>query len=298
MTQEILIQSVPNFSEGRDLKKVEAIVDAFRAKQGVKLLDYSTDPDHNRCVVTVVGHPQELRAAMVEAVGKAVELIDMTRHEGPHPRIGCADVIPFIPMRGCGIKEADALARQVAQDIAEQFGQPCYLYEKSATAPHRVDISAIRKGQFEGLAKKMKDPLWKPDFGPDFPHPTGGATVIGARMPIIYFNINLDTPNVEIARQIGKRVRHIDGGFRYVKAMGIALEERKLAQVTMNLTDYTKTAIYRVFETVKMEAKRYGVRVVGSEIIGMIPMRALLDCAEYYLQIEDFSIEQVLEDHI
>ena len=292
------IESVPNFSEGRDLKKVERIVDSFRAKPGVKLLDYSTDPDHDRCVVTVLGQPEPLKRAMVEAIGTAVELIDMTRHEGQHPRIGCVDVIPFIPVRDCTIQEADQLAREIAQEAALLYGQPFYLYEKSATAPHRVDLANIRKGQFEGLAEKMKDPLWKPDFGPDTIHPTGGATAIGARMPLICFNINLDTPNVEIARQIARRVRNIGGGLHYVKAMGIALEERNLAQVTMNLTDYTKSSIYSVFEMVKMEARRYGVRVVGSEVVGIVPMKALLDCAEYYLQIEDFSSEQVLELHI
>ena len=275
------IESVPNFSEGRDLKKVERIVDSFRAKPGVKLLDYSTDPDHNRCVVTVLGQPEPLKRAMVEAIGTAVELIDMTRHEGQHPRIGCVDVIPFIPVRDCTIQEADQLAREIAQEAALLYGQPFYLYEKSATAPHRVDLANIRKGQFEGLAEKMKDPLWKPDFGPDTIHPTGGATAIGARMPLICFNINLDTPNVEIARQIARRVRNIGGGLHYVKAMGIALEERNLAQVTMNLTDYTKSSIYSVFEMVKMEARRYGVRVVGSEVVGIVPMKALLDRLVY-----------------
>ena len=273
------IESVPNFSEGRDLKKVERIVDSFRAKPGVKLLDYSTDPDHNRCVVTVLGQPEPLKRAMVEAIGTAVELIDMTRHEGQHPRIGCVD--PFIPVRDCTIQEADQLAREIAQEAALLYGQPFYLYEKSATAPHRVDLANIRKGQFEGLAEKMKDPLWKPDFGPDTIHPTGGATAIGARMPLICFNINLDTPNVEIARQIARRVRNIGGGLHYVKAMGIALEQRNLAQLTMNLTDYTKSSIYSVFEMVKMEARRYGVRVVGSEVVGIVPMKALLDRLVY-----------------
>jgi len=298
MDQEQLIQSIPNFSEGRDLKKVEQIVDAFRAKPGVKLLDYSTDPDHNRCVVTVIGQPEPLKQAMIQAIGTAVELIDMTRHEGQHPRIGCVDVIPFIPVRNCTIQDADRLAREVAQQAAQQFGLPFYLYEKSATAPHRVDLSNIRKGQFEGLSEKMKDPLWKPDFGPDTIHPTGGATAIGARMPLVYFNINLDTPNVEIARQIARRIRNIGGGLHYVKAMGIALEERNLAQVTINLTDYTKSSMYSTFEMVKMEARRYGVRVIGSEVVGIVPMQALLDCAEYYLQIEDFSVNQVLESHL
>ncbi len=293
-----IVQSVPNFSEGRDLKKVEMIVDAFRAKKGVKLLDYSTDHDHNRCVVTVVGQPEALYLATMEAIGTALNQIDMTRHEGQHPRIGCVDVIPFIPVRNCTIQDADQLARRVAKEAAEQYSQPMYLYEMSATAPHRVELSNIRNGQFEGLVEKMKDPLWKPDFGPDTIHPTGGATAIGARMPVIYFNVNLDTQNVEIARQIGRQVRHSSGGFRFVKAMGIVQEERNIAQVTMNLTDYTQTSIYRVFETIKMEAKRYGIRVIGSEVVGILPMKALLDCAEYYLQIEDFSVEQVLESHL
>lgn len=292
------MQSTPNFSEGRDLKKVEQIVDAFRAKAGVKLLDYSTDPDHNRCVVTVVGQPEPLRMALVEAIGTAVEQINMNRHEGQHPRIGCVDVIPLIPVRGCSFADADRLARQVAQEAAERYGQPFFLYEKSATAPHRVELANIRKGQFEGLAEKMKDPLWKPDFGPDTPHPTGGATAIGARMPLVCFNVNLNTQNVEIARQIANRLRYIGGGLRYVRALGISLEERSLAQVTMNLTDYTKSSIYTAFEMVKMEARRYGVEVVGSEVVGIVPMQALLDCAEYYLQIEDFSVSQVLEYHL
>ena len=258
MNQEMLIQSVPNFSEGRDLKKIEQIVDAFRARPGVKLLDYSTDPEFNRCVVTVVGQPGPLKDAMVNAIGRAVELIDMTNHVGQHPRLGCVDVIPFIPIRNCAIEDADYLARAVAKEAAERFGQPFYLYEKSATAPYRVDVADIRRGQFEGLHQKMQDPLWKPDFGPDTPHPTGGL--------------------------------------RYVKAMGIAHEERRLAQVTMNLTDYTRSSMYSVFEMIKVEARRYGVNVLGSEIVGIVPVQALIDSAEYYLQIENLSPDQILEN--
>ena len=295
MTGEILMQSVPNFSEGRDLRKVEQIVDAFRARPGVKLLDYSTDPEHNRCVVTVIGNPEPLKVDTVEAIGRSIELIDMNRHEGHHPRIGCADVIPFIPVRNCTIEDADRLARDVAREAAERFGQPFYLYEKSASAPHRVDIADVRRGQFEGLIEKMKDPLWKPDFGPCAPHPTGGATAIGARMPLICFNVNLDTPNVELARKIALRLRNLSGGLRYVKAMGILAEDRSLAQVTMNLTDYTRSAMYTVLEMVRMEARRYGVNVIGSEIVGYVPMQALIDSAEYYQQNEGFSIDQVLE---
>ncbi len=293
-----IVECVPNFSEGRDLEKIEKIVNCFRAKEGVKLLDYSPDKDHNRCVVTVVGEPEALKTAVVEFIGKAVELIDMTKHEGQHPRMGAVDVVPFIPIRNVTIEEADALAKEVAKEASEKFGQPFFLYEKSATAPHRENLAAIRKGQFEGMAEKMKDDMWKPDFGPSTIHPTGGATVIGARMPLVAFNINLGTSDLAVADKIAKQIRHIGGGFRYVKAMGVMLEDRNVAQVSMNLTDYTKSAVYRVFETVKMEAMRYGVNVIGSEVVGLVPMQALVDCAEYYLRIENFSMDQVLETRL
>ncbi len=293
-----ILECVPNYSEGRDKDKIEKIVDCFRGKTDVKLLDYSNDENHNRLVVTVIGEPEALQAAVVESIGKAVELIDMTKHEGQHPRMGCVDVIPFIPIRNCTVEDADAAAKAVAKEASEKFGQPFFLYEKSATAPHRENLADIRKGQFEGMAEKMKDSMWKPDFGPDTIHPTGGVTAIGARMPLVAFNINLDTPNVEIASAIAKKIRFIGGGFRYVKAMGVMLEERNIAQVSMNLVNYEKSAIYRVFETVKMEARRYGVNVVGSEVIGLVPMAALIDSAEYYLQIENFDINQVLETRL
>ena len=294
-----IIECVPNFSEGRDLEKLEKILDCFRGKEDVKLLDYSSDKDHNRSVVTVIGEPEALRDAVVAAIGKAVELIDMTKHQGQHPRMGCVDVVPFIPIRNTTIEDADRIAKETAALAAEKYGQPFFLYEKSASAPHRENLAEVRKGQFEGMAEKMLDQeKWKPDFGPATIHPTGGVTAIGARMPLIAFNINLDTPNLEIATKIAKAVRHISGGFRYCKALGVMLEDRNVAQVSMNLTDYTKTPIYRVFETVKMEARRYGVNVLGSEVIGLVPQQALVDCAEYYLQIEDFSGEQVLESRL
>ncbi len=291
-----VMECVPNYSEGRDLARLEKILDCFRGKENVKLLDYSPDKDHNRCVVTVIGEPEALGEAVIQSIGVAIAEIDMTTHEGQHPRMGAVDVVPFIPVKGCTIKEADKLAKSVAQKAAELYGQPFFLYEKSASAPHRQNLADIRKGQFEGMAEKMKDEKWKPDFGPETIHPTGGATVIGARMPLVAFNINLDTPNLEIADKIAKQVRFLGGGFRFVKAIGIMLDERNIAQVSMNLTDYTKTSVYRVFETVKMEAKRYGVNVVGSEIIGLLPMKALVDCAEYYLQVENFSDNQILEN--
>lgn len=298
MGDEILIQSVPNFSEGRDLQKVERLVDVFRGRPGVKLLDYSSDADHNRCVVTVVGNPEPLKDAVLESVGLAVELIDMNRHEGQHPRIGSVDVVPFIPVRNCGIQEADRLAKAVAREAAERYSLPVYLYEKSAADPARENLADIRKGQFEGLPEKMKDPRWKPDYGPDARHPTAGAMVAGARMPLICFNINLNTPDLEVAWAVSRRVRQKNGGLRFVKALAISLEERNMVQVTMNLTDYTQTSIYSVFEMVKMEARRFGVQVVGSEVVGIVPMQALVDCAEYYLQIEDFSMDQVLESQL
>ena len=292
-----IMECVPNFSEGRDLAKVEKIVDAFRGKEGVKLLDYSSDKDHNRTVVTVIGEIEPLGDAVIEAIGVAAQLIDLTHHQGEHPRMGAADVVPFIPIKNCTVQEADALAKRVGKEVAERFQIPSFLYEKSATAPHRENLAAIRKGQFEGMFEKMKQPEWKPDFGPDAPHPTAGVFAVGARMPLVAFNVNLDTPNLQIAKDIAARVRHSSGGYAFIKALGIMLEERHIAQVSMNLTDYTHTAVYRAYEAVKMEARRYGVNVVGTEIIGMVPMAALIDCAEYYLQVENFSMKQVLENN-
>lgn len=292
-----IMECVPNFSEGRDLAKVEKIVDAFRGKEGVKLLDYSSDKDHNRTVVTVIGEIKPLGDAVVEAIGVAAQLIDLRHHQGEHPRMGAADVVPFIPIKNCTVQEADALAKRVGKEVAERFQIPSFLYEKSATAPPRENLAAIRKGQFEGMFEKMKLPEWKPDFGPGAPHPTAGVFAVGARMPLVAFNVNLDTPNLQIAKDIAARVRHSSGGYAFIKALGVMLEERHIAQVSMNLTDYTHTAVYRAYEAVKMEARRYGVNVVGTEIIGMVPMAALIDCAEYYLQVENFSMKQVLENN-
>lgn len=294
-----LIECVPNYSEGRDMQKVEQILDCFRGKKGVKLLDYQTDPNHNRCVVTVIGDPEPVRDAVIASFGKAVELIDMTKHEGQHPRMGAVDVVPFIPCRNTTLEEADKIAKEVAKAVAEQFGVPCFLYESSASAPHRANLASIRKGQFEAMAEKMKDTsLWAPDFGPATIHPTAGVSAVGARMPLVAFNVNLDTANLEIANQIARRIRHINGGYRFVKAIGIMLDDRNMAQVSMNLTDYTKTAIYRAFEAVKMEAARYGVHALETEIVGLLPMQALVDCAEYYLQVANFDPAQVMENRL
>ena len=290
-----IMECVPNFSEGRDKQKIEKIVECFRAKTDVKLLDYSNDEDHNRLVVTVVGEPEALKNAVIEAIGKAVELIDMTKHSGQHPRMGAVDVVPFIPIKNVTQDEAVALSKEVAKTVAERYNLPVFLYEKSASASHRENLAAIRKGEFEGMAEKIKQPEWTPDFGPAERHATAGTVAIGARMPLVAYNVNLGTDNLEIASAIGKKVRFIGGGLRFCKAMGVALEERGITQVSMNLTDYTKTAIYRAHEMVRMEAQRYGVPVVGGEVIGLVPMEALVDAAAYYLGLENFSMNQVLE---
>ncbi len=293
-----IIECVPNFSEGRDRQKIERIVEPFRGKENVKLLDYSNDEDHNRLVVTVVGEPNALKEALIEAIGVAVREIDMTKHVGQHPRMGAVDVVPFIPIRNVTQDEAVALSKEVAEKVSNLYNLPVFLYEKSATAPHRENLAAIRKGEFEGMAEKIKQPEWEPDFGPIERHATAGSVAIGARMPLIAYNVNLGTDNLEIATAIAKKVRFVGGGLRFCKGMGVALEDRGITQVSMNLTDYTKTAIYRAHELVRIEANRYGVPIVGAEIIGLVPMDALVDTAAYYLGLENFSVSQVLESRL
>ena len=290
-----IMECVPNFSEGRDLQKIDKIVAPFRGKQGVKLLDYSNDEDHNRLVVTVVGEPEPLRDAVLEAIGVAVELIDLNHHQGQHPRMGAVDVVPFIPIRNVPMEEAVALSKEVGKEVAKRYNLPVFLYEKSASAPHRENLAAVRKGEFEGMAEKIKQPEWHPDFGLAERHPTAGTVAIGARMPLVAYNINLNTPSLEIAHDIAKKIRFIGGGLRYCKAMGVELKDRGITQVSINMTDYTRTSLYRAFELVRVEARRYGVSIVGSEIIGLVPMEALIDTASYYLGLENFSMEQVLE---
>lgn len=293
-----IIQCVPNFSEGRNAVVVEKIIEAFRGQDRVKLLDYQLDKDHNRSVVTVVGEPDALEKAVISAVGIAVDRIDMRMHQGQHPRMGAVDVVPFIPVKNVTMKEAVAFSRQVAEQIASRFELPVFLYEASAAQPRRQNLASVRRGQFEGMADKLKDPDWKPDFGPAQIHPSAGVTAVGARMPLVAYNVNLDTADLDIADDIAKKVRHISGGLRYCKALGIELKDRGIVQVSINMTDYTRTALYRVFELIRIEARRYGVNVVGSEIVGLVPMGALIDSAAYYLGLEDFSINQVLEYRI
>ncbi len=293
-----IMEVVPNFSEGRNGEVIEKIVECFRNKEGVKLLDYSSDKDHNRTVVTVVGDPDKLLEPIVAAADVAMENIDLRKHSGEHPRMGAMDVCPFIPIKGCTMEDAVELAKKVGEALGEK-GIPVFLYEKAASAPHRENLAQVRKGQFEGMAEKMKDPMWNADFGPkDAPHESFGAVAVGARMPLVAFNANLNTNDMEIADFIAKRIRHIGGGLRFTKAMGVELKERNIVQISMNMTDYTKTHLYQAVEMIKSEGRRFGVSVVGTEIIGLVPMAALIDTAEYYLGIENFDMSQILESRI
>src|SRR5580692_558754 len=294
-----LVESVPNFSEGRDMAKIDAIIAAMREVPGVYLLDRESDADHNRSVVTIAGEPDAVAEAALRGVGKAAELIDLTRHSGAHPRMGATDVVPFIPVEGVSIEDCVALAKKVGREIWERFGIPVYFYEAAAQRPERTNLENIRKGQFEGLLEEVpRNPARAPDIGEQRLHPTAGATVVGARKFLIAYNINLNTSDVSIANRIGKNIRFSNGGLRYVKAMGVDLRGRNLAQVSINLTDFEQTPIHRVFEMVKREAERYGVSIAGSEIVGLIPKRAMELTADFYLQLENFSPAQVFENRM
>ncbi len=292
------IECVPNISEGRRPEVVAEAVAALKRTPGIRVLDLQSDKDHNRSVFTLVGDETALRAAIPELFAVATSRIDLRSHRGEHPRLGAVDVVPFIPIEGATTGDCVALAREIGKLVAERFGVPIFLYEDAASAPHRRHLEDVRRGEFEGLPEKMKDPQWTPDFGPSAPHPSAGASVFGARMPLIAYNINLGTGDLEIAKRIAKGIRHSSGGFRYVKAMGVMLQERGIAQVSINMTDFKKTPLHRVFETVRSEAARYGVNVVGSEIVGLVPMEALLDAADHFLRLEGFRPSQVLERKI
>lgn len=293
-----IIECIPNFSEGRDKEKLEKILDEIRKQEGVKLLDYSMDKDHNRSVVTFVGDPESVIQAAFNSCKKATELIDLRNHKGEHPRMGATDVIPLVPIKNVTMQECIEYSQKLAKRIGEELNIPVFLYEKSANSPQREDLSNIRKGEFEGMFEKLKQEEWKPDFGPQIPHETAGVTAVGARMPLIAFNVNLGTNDIEIAKKIAKAVRGKSGGFKYCKALGFELKERNIVQVSMNMVDYTKTPLYRVFQVIENEANRYGVNVIGSEIVGLVPMNALADVAEYFLKIENFSYDQILENRI
>ena len=294
-----VIECVPNVSEGRRQDVVDQLADSLRAIPGMRVLDVQSDAAHNRSVFTLAGDAAGLKQAVLTLFDRTLAEVDLTRHQGEHPRLGAVDVVPFVPIQGVTMADCVALAREVGAEVAARFRVPVYLYEEAATTPARRNLEDVRRGEFEGLAAKMAAPEWAPDFGPSAPHPTAGATVIGARMPLIAYNINLATDRVDVAKKIAAAVRHSSGGLRFVKAMGVLLDDRHIAQVSMNLTNYQKTPIFRVFEMVKREAARHGVMVLESEIVGLVPASALMATAEYYLQVEGFSADkQVLENRM
>lgn len=291
-----IVECVPNFSEGRRKEIVDAIADSARGIEGVRVLDVEMDASHNRAVLTFVGEPEKVKDAAFSCASKAVELVDLNQHEGEHPRVGAVDVIPFIPISGVEMKDCVELARSLGQEIAEKLEVPVYLYEEAATRPDRKNLANVRKGQFEGLRDEIKtDPNRAPDFGPSELHPTAGAVVVGARQPLIAYNINLGTPQISIAKAIAKLVREKDGGLKHVKALGFETDRPDVMQVSMNLVNYRETPIHAVFDAVKSHADKFGVQVIGSEVIGLVPEDALIDCAEHYLNILDFSKSQILE---
>ena len=294
-----LIECVPNFSEGRDPAKVDAIVAAMSGVPGVYVLDREMDADHNRCVVTLAGEPDAVAEAALLGAGKAMELIDLTKHTGAHPRVGATDVLPFIPIDGVTIEDCVALARRVGDEIWKRYRIPVFFYEAAATRPDRVNLENVRRGQFERLREEMKkNHDRQPDVGEPKVHPTAGVTVVGARKFLIAYNVNLNTPDVAIANKIAKAIRFSSGGLRYVKSMGVELKARNLAQVSINLTDFEQTPMHRVYEMVKREAERYGAMPVGSEIVGLVPKKAIEMAADFFLQLEDFSPAQVFENKL
>src|SRR6202023_2561194 len=291
-----LVECVPNFSEGCDRAKLDAIVAAMKV-DGVYLLDREMDADHNRCVITLVGEREAIQEAAIRGVGKAAELIDLNQHQGAHPRMGAADVVPFIPIDGVTIEDCVAMARHVGAQIWKRYKIPVYLYEAAATSPERQNLENIRRGQFEGIrADIATNPARKPDFGDPRVHSTAGATVVGARKALIAYNVFLNTPDVDIAKKVAKAVRFSSGGLRFVKGAGFLV--RGMAQVSMNLTDFEQTPIHRAFEFVKREAARYGVTPVSSEIVGLIPKQALEQAAEWFLQVENFDSSLILENRL
>jgi glutamate formiminotransferase/formiminotetrahydrofolate cyclodeaminase len=291
-----LVECVPNFSEGRRQEVIESIADAIRKTAGATLLDVESNPDHNRSVISFVGEPGAVKDAALAASQKAIELIDLRHHKGEHPRMGAVDVVPFVPLSGVTMDDCVSLARAFGREFAEKFHVPVFLYEEAAMVPGRRNLADIREGEFEGLQDKIgKDPAKKPDFGPEKIHPTAGATAVGAREILIAYNVNLGTSDVDIAKKIAHQLRAKDGGLAFVKALGFELKERGIVQVSMNLTNYRKSQLFKAYELVKLFADRYGVPVLGSEIVGLAPMDSLIDSAEFYLRLENFSGDQVLE---
>jgi glutamate formiminotransferase len=297
--KEELVECVPNFSEGRDGKKVEAIADAIGSSPGVVLLDQELDPDHNRSVITFAGPPEAVAEGAVRGVGEAVALIDLNCHQGVHPRIGAADVVPFVPLRGVTLDECVRLARSVGEQIWERFGVPVYFYEAAALRQDRRNLADLRRGQFEGLRDEVQlDPDRLPDLGEARLHPTAGATAVGARGFLIAYNIDLSTTDVEIAQRIARKIRHSSGGFPHVRAMGVLLGSRGLAQVSMNLTHFEQIPVDCVFEVVESEAARFGVKVASSEIVGLVPRKAFDMAPEFYRRAANFRPDIILENRL
>lgn len=290
-----IVQCVPNFSEGRNKDIIEQIISEIKAVDKVKLLDYSMDKDHNRSVVTLIGEPEAVVEAVFKATKKASELINMSEHHGEHPRMGATDVIPLIPISDITMDECVELSKALGARIGSELGISVFLYEKSASSPSRENLAEVRRGQYEGMNEKLKQEGWTPDFGPTELNVKSGVTAVGARMPLVAYNINLATNNLDIAKKIAKAIRAKTGGFTYCKALGIEIKERDIVQVSINMVDFTKTPLFRVFDTVEREARRYGINVIGSEIIGLLPMEALIDVADYYLRLEGFDKNQILE---
>ncbi len=298
-TELKLVECVPNFSEGRRQEVIKAIADAVKTIPGVTLLDVESNPDHNRSVISFVGEPGPVKQAALAAGGKAVELIDLTHHKGEHPRMGAVDVVPFVPLSGATMEDCVGLAKDFGREFAERFKVPVFLYEEAATTPERRNLADVRAGEFEGLRDKIgKDPSKKPDFGPEMIHPTAGATAVGAREILIAYNVNLGTSDVGIAKKIAHELRSKDGGLAYVKALGFELKDRGIVQVSMNMTNFHRSQLFKAYELVRLFAERYGVPVVASEIVGLTPMDALVDSAEFYLRLENFSREQILEKRL
>src|ERR1700731_4054453 len=294
-----LIECVPNFSEGRDPAKVDALVQAMCCVPGVYVLDREMDADHSRCVITLAGEPEAVGEAAILGAGKALELIDMNEHKGAHPRVGATDVVPFIPVEGVTLEDCVALARHVGEELWKRYRIPVFFYEAAAPRPERVNLENVRNGQFEGLREQLKNNHDRqPDIGEPKLHPTAGVTVVGARKFLVAYNVNLNTSDIGIANKIARAIRFSNGGLRYVKSMGVELKARNLAQVSINLTDFEQTPMHRVYEMVKREAERYGVMPVGSEIVGLVPKKAMEMAADFFLQLEDFSPSQVLENRL
>jgi glutamate formiminotransferase len=292
-----LLECVPNISEGRDQEKIASIAEEVKKHKGVKLLDFSSDKDHHRSVFTFVGGPEAIKDAAFSLAMRAIDLIDMKEHKGGHPRLGAVDVVPFVPIQGVKMEEAVQIAHEFGKGLGRR-GIPIFFYEEAATQTERKDLPFIRKGEYEGLQEKLKDPRWKPDEGPDQFNPKSGATVVGARFPLIAYNVNLKTMDLSLAKEIAKKVRFKDGGFPHVRAMGVDLKEKGLVQVSMNLTNYRVTNIPKVYEFIKREAFEKGVEIEGSEVVGLIPLGALEGVAQNYLQYPQFSIRQVIEQRI